>query len=591
MVYRPPLSKKPSGKFCPVRNRTIPSKMNVSAVFRIFLHSFLSISIFFFSALPLSAETAPEHWAATAHPLATETALQILQEGGNAVDAAIAAQWVLNVVEPQSSGIGGGGFFLFYEKASGQIYAFDGREAAPAAVDPSLFLDEEEKPLPYLPDRVTGGHSVGVPGVLRLLETVHNRFSSGRFEFGRLLEPAIEVAESGFTVSPRLAQFIENEKSRLTLFPDSRRIFLTENGEALAAGTVLKQPELAETFRLIRDRGTTVFYQGEIAESIVEAVQQAPYRPGRMTQDDLYYYEVKLRDPVRGFYRGYEIISMGPPSSGGLTLIETLQILEHWNVPSWNRNVRFFHVFSEAQKLAFRDRNRWIGDPDFAQTGMERMLAPGLARSRSEQIREDRIVSAGQPEPSGTQTSHISIVDAAGNMVSFTTTIEHVFGSAMIVPGRGFFLNNELSDFNAEPWDEANQLHPNAPQGSKRPRSSMTPAFVFRDGEPFMVAGSPGGSSIIGIVLNVLVNVLDFGLPVHEAVALPRVINRDGEIELETPLYEQEILRRGLEMLGHEVKRRSPFGNAQVLLRDPETGKWTGASDPRGEGLALGVPQ
>lgn len=552
----------------------------------------LSFLILFLSIFPFKsgyAETAPNSaMVATAQAQATQAALDVLKAGGNAVDAAIAAQWVLNVTEPYASGLGGGGFFLYYEAATKRIYTFDGREKAPQDLTPEVFLDEHKKPYEFFPDRITGGLAVGVPGTLRLLKTVHERFSSGAFTFERLFDPAIEIAEKGFPVTPRLWRMIDSQKERLRLFPDSKKIFLTEEGEALPLKTNLVQKDLAETFRWIQRKGVNDFYEGELADKIINAVRYAPFHPGLMTRRDLFYYQPLERDAVYGTYRGYTLFSMGPPSSGGTTLIETLNILENFDVGSLNRNKDFVHLFAETQKLAFQDRNRYAGDIDFTPVPVGYLVSKELGKDHSEQISVRTALPTSEQKAEGGHTSHISIVDASGNMVSFTTTIEHMFGSAMIVPGHGFFLNNELTDFDAEPYDDQGRLKANAPQGEKRPRSSMTPVFVFKDGKPFLVTGSPGGSTIIGTVLNILVNLIDFKMPADDAVRAPRIINRDGAVELETALFNYTELRQALVAKGHEVVRNRFFGNAQTVYFDPKTKSLIGVSDPRGDGRAQG---
>lgn len=535
------------------------------------------------------AARAPKAMAATAHPLATEAALKVLKKGGNAVDAAIAAQWVLNVVEPYSSGIGGGGFFLFYDAKDKSVHCLDGRETAPRDATPDMFIDPATgQPYPFFPDRITGGLPVGTPGLLRLLKTAHERFASKQLSFESLFQPAIDTAEKGFTVSSRMARMIDGQKERLRLFPETRRIFLDDAGQPLAAGTLLQQPDLAHTFRTIQEKGVSVFYEGDIADAIVSAVRFAPFHPGRLTRQDLFYYRVKEREAVYGRYRGYDVFSMGPPSSGGTTLLSALNILSQYDLRSMGRQTYFMHIFSEAQKLAFQDRNRYVGDPDFAAVPLGYLLSEGLAKEHSAKIEANRIVpvQSGRTPSPGAHTSHLSIVDAAGNMVSFTTTIEHIFGSAIVVPGYGFFLNNELTDFDAGPFPSA--LHPNAPQPEKRPRSSMTPVFVFKDGKPFLVAGSPGGSTIIVTVLNILVNMIDFDMNADRAVRAPKIMNRDGPVELETALFNQDKIRPALVARGHSVVKNAYFGNAQVVHFDREAGDLVGISDPRGEGMAKG---
>lgn len=528
---------------------------------------------------------------AAADPHAVRAAYQVLEKGGNAADAAIAAQWVLNVVEPQSSGLGGGGFFLYYEASSKRIFTFDGREKAPAEAYPEMFLNKDGKPCVFK-DCATGGRPVGVPGTLKLLYQVYGRFSQKKLSFGELFEPAIQIADEGFPVSKRLAHFIDKEKGRLKQFEASRSIFL-KNGRPLEPGYILQEPDLAATFRLIQKKGPAVFYEGEIAEDIVDAVRHTSVHPGSMKLNDLKYYEVKERDPVAGHYRGYDIFSMGPPSSGGTTLIEALNILENYPLGSLGRTADGMHVFIEAQKLAFQDRNEYLGDPDFTRVPVAKLLSKAFAHDREQSIRMDKALPPGDrpaivPPIESNYTTHICVVDQWGNMASFTTTIEDIFGSAMMVPGRGFFLNNELTDFDLSPKNEKGKLKSNAPEGEKRPRSSMTPVLVFKEGRPVLVVGSPGGSKIIGIVLNVVVNVLDFGMPLQAAVNAPRVVNRAGAVEMEPLLFDNEKLRGALQKRGHSIENVEPFGNVEAIYFDGGSGFIIGASDSRGEGEAMG---
>ncbi|MBI3317476.1 MAG: gamma-glutamyltransferase [Candidatus Omnitrophica bacterium] len=569
----------------------------------------------------------------TANSHATRAAFEILQDRGNAVDAAIAAQWVLNIVEPQSSGIGGGGFFLYYEAATKRIYTFDGRETAPQEVYPEIFLEGQDQPVPFKPNRITGGRPVGVPGTLALLQEVHERFGTKRFSFSGLLNPAIEIAERGFPVSKRLAYFLNQEKERLALFEASRGIFLKKDGSPYREGEILLQKDIAKTFRLIQQQGMRVFYEGEIAEAIVQAVRNSPVNPGLMKREDLAHYHAVERMPVHGRYRNYDVFSMGPPSSGGVTLIEILNILENFQLDLLGRTPNGVHVFLEAQKLAFEDRNEFLGDPDFVEIPIAELLSKPFAEKKTQEINYQTAVPTGREgirtlmlEPAN--TTHLSIVDGWGNMVSFTSTIEEIFGSAMVVPGYGFVLNNELTDFDAEPTarrtdrtapqDQAPDrrsfkrrhrmtkrssaaeptgaeskksgtiLKPNAPEGGKRPRSSMTPTFVFNGGKPVLVLGSPGGSAIIGTVLNLIVNLLDFGMPATEAMKLDRMIHRGEEVELESALFRNQELKRELMRRGHRVMEKEAIGNAQMIYFDPEENIWVGVSDPRGEGEALG---
>ncbi len=536
------------------------------------------------------AARAKKSMVATANPFATKAALKILQNGGNATDAAIAAQWVLNVVEPQSSGIGGGGFFLFYEAKTKRVYCLDGREKAPRDTSPDLFLDQNKQLFPFFPARISGGLPVGVPGTLRLLKTAYEKFSSKHMVFEALFQPAIDLAEKGFPVSARLYRMIDSQKDRLKLFPAAKRIFLDTAGQAWETGHLLQQPDLAKTFKLIQQKGPAVFYEGELADAMVNAVRFAPFHPGKMSRQDLLYYTVKERDAVYGHYRGYDILSIGPPSSGGVALLEVLNILSTFDLHSMGRTPYFMHVFAEAQKLAFQDRNTYLGDPDFGKMPLGYLLSDQVGKEQAAKIKADTVVPVRTPAVPelGAHTSHISIVDEAGNMVVYTTTIEHIFGSAMVVPGYGFILNNELTDFDPGPFASKESLPLNAPGPEKRPRSSMTPLFVFKEGKPFLAAGSPGGSTIIATMLNILVNMLDFQMNAEQAVRLPKIMNRDGPTELETVFFNQEKIKKSLTRRGHQVIKNAYYGNAQIIHFDPATGDLIGVSDPRGEGLAKG---
>lgn len=566
--------------------------LNEKKILRLFL-LFLSFSLLF-SNTPAQAAIGRKAMVVTADPHASAAALETLQLGGNAVDAAIAAQWMLNVVEPASSGIGGGGFFLYYEAATKRVYFFDGREKAPAAAYPEMFLDKHGKPYEFYPDAITGGLAVGVPGTLKLLYEVKERFGSKAFAFRELFNPAIDIAEKGFPISPRLATYIEQERKRLKKFPASKAIFLNKKGKALKAGEILVQEDLAKTFRIIQKEGIQAFYEGEIAKAIVDAVRNTKIHPGLMTKEDLANYDVKRRDPIHGTYRGYDLFSAPPPSSGGSTLFETLNILEHYDLTSKGRTAEGLHLFIEAQKLAFRDRNQMLGDSDFVKIPVEKIISKELAQKHVQEINPHfatpSLEAASRPLTlENTHTTHISIVDEQGNMAAFTTTIEYLFGSGMVVPGYGIVLNNELTDFDLNPRNDKGDIVPNAPAPNKRPRSSMTPTFVFKGGKPVLVLGSPGGSRIIGAVLNIIVNIIDHHEGLRTALEAPRMINRDGPTEMETDFFNNPHLKRDLQRRGHPIAENPAIGNIQAVYFDPETdGFMNGESDPRGEGQALG---
>ena len=562
----------------------------------------------------LHSERASSAMAVTADPYATEAAAKIIQEGGNAVDAAIAAQWVLNVVEPQSSGIGGGGFFVYYNAKTKAIHTYDGREKAPLRAFPAMFLDDRKEPLRFYPDRVTGGLPVGVPGTLKLLKEVHRRFGSKKFRFESLFDPAIRLAEEGVPASKRLAAAIEEEAPRLKLFAASRELYFHGDGTPVRAGELFFQKDLARTFRTLARDGTGSFYEGEIARSIVKEVRYAPFHPGLMELGDLEFYDVVEREALHGNYRGYDIFTIGPPSSGGVALIEILNILENFSLIFYGPSADSYHLAIEAQKISFEDRAHYLGDPDFSKIPLKKILSKDYARKKAKEIKFDEakpvgalVEEASLPLPGN--TSHLSIRDAEGNLVSYTTTIEHVFGSAMTVSGWGFVLNNELTDFDAEPRSSAGvgavipkghifdsvlpeevkgKVSPNAPGPEKRPRSSMCPVILFRNGEPFLIAGSPGGSLIIPIVQEILMNLIDFKMPLEEAMAAPRFAARTDYVEAESEFFKDEKMIQALKNRGHWLKTRPPFGNAQAVLCDPENNTYLGVSDPRGEGDPAG---
>lgn len=532
----------------------------------------------------------------SANARASRAGMAVLREGGNAIDAAVAVQMVLTVVEPQSSGIGGGCFLVYYQKSSGKIIVIDGREAAPRAIQPDIFLDASGQPLPFYPERITGGRAVGVPGCVRALYKAWENYGSAKIPWDRLFRDGVDLAEKGFPVSKRLAEAIQGERARLALFPASREIFL-DNGEPKRESDILIQKDLAGTLQSLAN-GPAVFYEGIIARDMVQAVRESPLAPGFLSLEDLKKYEAVIREPVSGTYRGFRIYSMPPPSSGGITLLESLNMLESFPVDQMSRDsAEFIHLFSEVQKLAFADRNHYLADPDFTSPPVKELISKDLASKRIQSL-DSRHAINGKAAPvevvvpvklGNTSTSHISIADSDGNLLAMTTTIEHIFGSGMVVPGRGFVLNNELTDFDAAPYLDAEKKNPspNRVQEGKRPLSSMTPTLIFRDGKPYASLGSPGGTQIIGTVLNLIVNLIDFKMSAEEAMSAPRIINRNGPLEMEKDLFENEILINGLKAMGHEILMRESFGNAQLLVfEDPKTGKFAAVSDPRGEGSA-----
>ncbi|MEZ5670556.1 MAG: gamma-glutamyltransferase [Alphaproteobacteria bacterium] len=530
-----------------------------------------------------------------ANPYATETGVSILRAGGSAVDAAIAVQLVLNLVEPQSSGLGGGAFMLAWDAGTGVLDAYDGRETAPAEAGESLFMGDDGEPMGFW-DAVVGGRSVGTPGLLRLLERAHS--DHGRLPWAELFEPAIELAEQGFIVSPRLNALI-TEDEHLARYETARSYFYNDRGEPLPVGHVLRNPRYADLLRTIATEGADAFYSGSIAFDIVTAVRNAPDNPGLLNLDDMTRYAAIRRDPVCAPYRVWRICGMPPPTSGGVTLLEIMGLLERFDIAALDPgSAEFAHLFAEAGRLAFADRNLYIADPGFVDVPVEGLLDPAYLAERSRLIDPDKDMgeaAAGTPdrqqgwnfEPGVSlelpSTSHISIVDADGNAVAMTTSIESAFGSRVMV--HGVLLNNQLTDFSFRPEDAAGPVA-NRVEPGKRPRSSMAPTMVFdADGRLVLVVGSPGGSRIIGYVAQAIIAALDWGLDPQAAVALPHLGNRNGSTDLEEGTAAAD-LADALEAMGHDV-RVMPLNSGLHMIKIDGDGLLGGA-DPRREGIARG---
>jgi gamma-glutamyltranspeptidase/glutathione hydrolase len=543
------------------------------------------------------AVTAKQWMVAAAHPLAVEAGYRILKRGGSAVDAAIAVQLVLGLVEPQSSGIGGGGFLLVHDARAKRLVAYDGRETAPAAAKPDRFL-KDGKPLDFY-DAVLGGKSVGVPGTVRLLETAHRKH--GRLPWASLFEPAIALAERGFPVSPRLHAAIGNE--RYLTQPRLRAYFFDDNGKALRADAMLRNPAYATTLRAIAAGGANVFYTGEIARDIIETVASHPSNPGDMTLADLAKYRVVVREAVCEAYRRRRVCGFPLPSSGGITVLQMLKILEPYDLAAMGpASFWSVHFVSEAGRLAYADRDVYEADPAYyvAPTGL---LDAEYLRSRSRLIRTDASMRRARPgdppersadaarvalgEDAALEfpaTSHISIVDRYGNAVAMTTTIEDMFGSRLMTRG-GFLLNNELTDFSFAPTQDGKPVA-NRIEGGKRPRSSMAPTIVYDEfGRVAIVAGSPGGSAIINYIAKTLIGIIDWGLDPQAAIALPNFGSRNGPTELErdTPVAR---LAPKLQALGADVRVVELTSGAQAIVRTRDG--WIGGADPRREGIVMG---
>ena len=534
---------------------------------------------------------AERHMVAAAHPLASEAGREILRAGGSAVDAAIAVQAVLGLVEPQSSGIGGGAFLLHYDGDSGAVMAYDGRETAPAAVREDLFLNADGSPKGFF-EAVVGGSSVGVPGVIRMLELAHREH--GRLPWDTLFQPAIALAEEGFAVTPRLHYLISVDRY-LATFPETRRYFYLPDGEALPVGHRLRNPDYAESLRLIAAVGADGFYSGPLAEAIVARVRTAPRNPGLMTLEDLAAYQAKERPALCRPYRQYEVCGMPPPTSGGIAVLQMLGLLERFDLArAGPEGAEGWHLLAEAGRLAFADRNAYVADSDFVNVPLGRLLARNYLRSRSLLIDPNRSLGEAKPGDVGQRaavvrqsappsTTHFSIVDGEGNAVSMTSSVENAFGSRLMAGG--FILNNQLTDFSFRPEVDGRPVANRVAPG-KRPRSSMSPTLVLdEDGGLILAIGSPGGSRIIGFVTKALVGVLDWGLDVQSAISLPNLTNRNGVTDLEAGTA-LEPLAGDLEALGHEVQMRG-MNSGLHGIRITDKGL-EGGADPRREGVALG---
>jgi gamma-glutamyltranspeptidase / glutathione hydrolase len=537
---------------------------------------------------------------AAANPLAVEAGFAMLKQGGSAVDAAIATQLVLGLVEPQSSGIGGGAFALVHEGKTKKLRTYDGRETAPAAAQPNRFIGADGLPMKFY-DAVISGKSVGTPGTVALLAAMHKKH--GKLAWKKLFGPAIELAEKGFPVSPRLHEVVKVDRF-LKDDPAARAYFFNEKGESWPIGYSLKNPEYAKTLRAIA-ANPRAFYEGEIADAMVAAVRDYAdvAKRGDLTHTDLANYQVMERDPICFSYRAKKLCSMPAPSSGGIAIAQMLAAVERFPIDKWTAgSIDAVHALAEAGRLAYADRAQYVADPDFIDVP-KGLLDPGYMKSRSALIDMTKSMKRAEPgTPPGmkvalgadpnaalTGTSHISIVDKFGNAVSMTTTIEDIFGARKMV--RGFLLNNELTDFSMR-FEENGKPVANRVQAGKRPRSTMAPTIVYDNkGNPEIITGSPGGSSIANYVLKTLVGMIDWKLDPQTAINLANFGSRNGPTELEkgTPL---EALKAPLEARGHAVSIIDLTSGLQALqrtynARGKPTG-WRGGADPRREGMVIG---
>ncbi|PVZ39641.1 gamma-glutamyltransferase [Pseudomonas sp. CC120222-01a] len=551
---------------------------------------------------------ASRHMVAAANPLASEAGRAMLRAGGSAIDAAIAMQMVLTLVEPQSSGIGGGAFILYWDGQ--RVQAFDGREAAPAGVTERLFLQADGSPMPFRAAQI-GGRSVGVPGVLRALKLAHDQH--GKLPWKDLFAPAIALARNGFAVSERLHTLVAGDPF-IARSPAMARYFLDDQGKPLAVGTILRNPALAQTFERIAEQGVDAFYTGEIAEAMVAEVRHHA-NAGQLSLDDLQRYQAKAREPVCGPYKAWTICGMPPPSSGGVSVLQTLGILDALQHTSAQRDLadlpprqvasvagfepapQAVHLMAEAERLAFADRAQYLADSDYVPVPVKSLLDPAYLAERAKQVGEYSMKHARPGNPQGANlalapdrsplrisTSHLSAVDDSGQALAMTTSVESAFGSHLMVGG--FLLNNHLTDFSFLPAENGKPVA-NRVQPGKRPLSAMAPTLVFSRASGELVAslGSPGGSQIIGYVNKALIGLLDWHLDPQQAANLPNFGSRNAGTEVEAGLASPALIRQ-LAAWGHEVTPMTMTSGMQIIQRTAEG--WAGGADPRREGMALG---
>ena len=544
---------------------------------------------------------------ATVDADATAIGLRVLRRGGNAADAAVAAAAALGVTEPYSAGIGGGGFFLYYDADSGEVTSIDGRETAPLAMTARSLSDANGAALPFASVQ-TSGLSVGTPGTPRTWERALEEF--GTISLAEALQPATRLARQGFVVDETFRQQTADNQARFRQFPATTELFLP-GGQLPEVGTLFRNPDLARTYRLLADEGVDALYTGDLAQEIVATARDpketgAPVRNGLLREEDLERYEALRREPTRVDYRGLEVYGMAPPSSGGTTVGEALNVLELSRLSSLPRE-QALHRYVEASSLAFADRNAYVGDPDYSQVPTAQLLSDGFAAERACLIDPAKAlpkpVAAGVPDgtyaacpaavgatvtagPEGLSTTHLTVGDADGNIASYTLTIEATGGSGITVPGRGFLLNNELTDFDFTA--PVGQLTANLPAPGKRPRSSMAPTIVLNDGEPLLALGSPGGSTIITTVLQTLLNRIDFNQDLATAIAAPRATPRNGATTQAEPAF-LERYGPALEALGHRFTANPEIGAATGIEFLPGGLQLAAAEPVRRGGGSAGV--
>ncbi|GAB1509808.1 gamma-glutamyltransferase [Actinophytocola sp. KF-1] len=543
----------------------------------------------------------------------TRAGIDILKRGGTAADAAVAVAATLGVTDPYVAGLGGGGYFVYYDARTHRVSTIDGRETTPRAGGPTMFVDPATGQPYAFPTAVNSGLGVGVPGMLATWERALDKW--GRFSLRDNLKPAIDVAERGFTVDATFREQTRQNQKRFSQFGSTAELFLP-GGQLPEVGSTLRNPDLAATYRQIARQGTRALYGGDIGADIVAAVQEPPVAPGAtidplpglMTIDDLARYRTIDRKPTHVSYRGYDVYGMAPSSSGGITVGESLNILERFPLSRMDRT-QALHHYLEASRLAFADRGRYIGDPAYVDVPQRELLSDRFAKQRACEIDPDAAAPGAVPPgdvhaggqctpdsaatPDGNQgfhTNHFVVSDRWGNVVSYTNTIEQLGGSGIVVPGRGFLLNNELTDFNFAPT-QGDAPDPNLAAPGKRPRSSMSPTIVLKHGKPFLAVGSPGGATIITTVLQILVNRIDFGMSLPEAIAAPRASQRNAATTQVEPAFQQLPEAAGLQALGHTFAIRDTSPLDPSIKISPDIGVASGLEFTRhGKVIAAGEP-
>ncbi len=577
--------------------------------------SFSATPVFATNKTPIATGTGGA--VASINESASQSALKILNQGGNAIDAAVAAAATLGVTDPFSCGIGGGGFMLIYLAKEKRFVVLDHRETAPASVRSDIFT-ENGKAIAW-EDAVSSGRSVGVPGTVRAWDEALKRY--GSMQFKQVLAPAIQTAEQGFKISPIFHHLNSGAAKKFALYSSSSALYLHE-GKPLPIGYAFKNPDLAKTYKILAQAGANAFYRGKIADALLNTVNNPPVhgnakvRPGNMTQADLLNYEVRTRLPLHSTYRGYDLYALGAPSSGGLTVALALNILENFDTKKMSRQ-QVEHLYLEASRLAFADRNAYIGDPEFVDVPVAGLLSKDYSKQRAQQIRLDQAASRAhaalpgdpyqfQQDPSvplrprvfagsapavvkeeSNHTTHLTVSDKEGNIVAYTYTIEDWGGNGMVVPGYGFLLNNELSDF------DFTAPHPNIPEAGKRPRSSIAPVIAFKDGKPAFTVGSPGGSTIITTVLQTIVNHIDLNMDMLRALAAPRMSERNAEQTQVEPNFIGGAQATGLARFGHQWnldKSDAEIGAASAIRFNPD-GTVTAISEPARHGVGSALVQ